>query len=184
MTRRTTSTPLSSSPWIAALRNTVGPRSRPRMTITGTLTAVAVYDSLAFRRICWIVPRRISRPPMVSGMSGGRPASLFRAGEADRVLQDRGGDVRPRRPFQPLEPRGGVDLQDLRTRARLEHVHARHLQLHDPRGLKRRVAVTLVQLHHRPGAAPVHVGTELPDRGLAPHRGDHPIADHEGADVA
>ena len=42
MTLRTISTPLSSSPWMAAVRKTRGPSSAPRITVTGMFTGLAV----------------------------------------------------------------------------------------------------------------------------------------------
>jgi hypothetical protein len=83
-----------------------------------------------------------------------------------------------------LQAGGGVDLDDHRAVVGAHQVHPGDVQ---PEDLGRALgggALLGGELHAGGRAAPVDVGAELARRCGALHGGHHPVADHEGADVA
>src|SRR6478672_10751849 len=65
-TRRITSTPTTSSPWMAALTQTTGPGSRPCTTWTGMLTSPPVTRRVSGSSTDLLAPARTRTPPMAN----------------------------------------------------------------------------------------------------------------------
>ena len=126
-------------------------------------------------------PRAVRPAPTPRWLA--RVPRLARVPELHRVLDVERRDVDAGGGLEPLEARGGVHLHDLRPGARLEHVDAGDLEPHHPRRLHGRLGVLALE-HERLGdAAAVDVRAELARAGGAAHRGDHAVADDEGAHV-
>lgn len=100
ITRRTTSTPLSSSPWIAPEIHTWGPCDRPLMTTTGKVSVAPVTTLAKGSSILVFRPGRTVVSPTVIG-------SLRRSSGTCvvfDVLDDQGGYVDTAGALDALEP--------------------------------------------------------------------------------
>ena len=102
------STPLISSPWIAADSHNLAPSSAPCSTRTGmvTITCVGMRPTGISMLARW--PRETSFPPILSKLESsisGTPAAFGRTRVLFDVLDDLSGDVLARSRLDAFEPR-------------------------------------------------------------------------------
>src|SRR5690554_1597725 len=188
------STPLSSSPWMAAQTNNVGPSRRPWMTCTGMVRAVCELRRGISRPTSARLPGLIRWSAISKAARIASALALAaRAGEAALVallgesLLDEPdlhvGNILARSCFDPFQARRGIDFHDHRTVVGTQQIHTGDIQSHGLGGAHGSGAFFGCDANQAGRSTAMQIRAEFACLALTLHRGDYLAVDDETADV-
>src|SRR5690606_13978826 len=167
------STPLISSPCNPACTRSTGPASPPRTIWTGISISVPVGNLAMPNCTTFSSPGAIRTPPISMVCLFCPSTMLF------HKLNDMPGHIGSRGPFDSLEPRGGVHLEQQGSGAGLDQVHPGHPEAQYPGGAQGDEFFPLGELYGLGVRPPVYIGPEFVRAAHAFHAGHHPVAHHD-----